>query len=212
MGAFDIFGVSVAISGDTIVVGASGEDSYTGSAYVFVKPTDGWSNMTKTAKLSASDGAMFDWFGHSVTISGDTIVVGAFEDDSAYVFVKPTGGWSNMTQTAKLTAGVAGYNFGISVAISGDTIVIGAEKVGLYRGSAYVFVKPTGGWSNMTHTAELIASDCARYDSFGISVAISGDIIVVGASGDNITYTDQGSAYVFQKSFPVYLPLVVRSR
>src|SRR5690606_22924643 len=81
---YDRFGVSVAISEDTIVVGASldndgGNDS--GSAYVYVKPNDGWANvLSETAKLTASDTDIGDWFGSSVGISGDTVVVGAFLD------------------------------------------------------------------------------------------------------------------------------------
>lgn len=105
------------------------------------------------AKLTASDGAALDFFGWSVAISGDTVVVGAVLDD------------------------------------------IGANAD---QGSAYVFVKPVGGWMNMTQTAKLTASDGAAGDGFGFSVAVSGDTAVVGASGDTIgANTDQGSAYVF---------------
>ena len=204
--ASDYFGYSVSISGDTVVVGAHYADSQKGSAYVFVKPGADWADMTQTAKLTASDGVANDYFGYSVSISGDTVVVGApFDDDnggysgSAYVFVKPSGGWSNMTQTAKLTAsdGAEGDYFGVSVSISGDTVVVGAEgddDNGGYSGSAYVFVKPSGGWSNMTQTAKLTASDGAALDDFGYSVSISGDTVVVGAEGDD---SQKGSAYVF---------------
>ena len=114
--AGDRFHVSAAVSGDTVVVGASGDDvganADQGSAYVFVKPGAGWVSGTETAKLTASDGAAFDRFGSSVAVSGDTIVVGASGDDvganadqgSAYVFVKPGAGWVSGTETAKLTA------------------------------------------------------------------------------------------------------------
>ncbi len=108
----DVFGSAVAVSGDTIVVGAVGDDAEQGSAYVFVKPAIGWANMTEAAKLTASDGAALDWFGYSVAVDGDTIVVGApggptgpsTIPGSAYIFIKPPGGWVDMTQTAKLTA------------------------------------------------------------------------------------------------------------
>ena len=170
--------------------------------------------MTQTAKLTASDGAASDYFGYSVAISGDTVVVGAYYDDigantdqgSAYVFVKPESGWADMTQTAKLTAsdGAASDYFGSSVAISGDTVVVGAyyDDIGANadQGSAYVFVKPASGWADMTQTAKLTASDGAADDYFGNSVAISGDTVVVGAYDDDIgSNTDQGSAYVFVK-------------
>ena len=110
-----------------------------------------------------------------------------------------------MTQTAKLTAsdGAAGDCFGSSVAMSGDTVVVGAvyDDIGANadQGSAYVFSKPAGGWADMTQTAKLTASDGAADDNFGISVAISGDTVVVGADCDDIgANADQGSAYVFK--------------
>jgi uncharacterized protein (DUF2345 family) len=204
--ANDYFGASVAISGDTVVVGAYGDDSYKGSAYVFVRPGGGWATTsTYTARLTASDGAAGDQFGASVAISGDTVVVGAYYDDiggkdnqgSAYVFVRPGGGWVDMTETARLTAsdGAAGDQFGASVAISGDTVVVGAPYDDGYKGSAYVFVRPAGVWATTsTYTARLTASDRAANDYFGASVAISGDTVVVGAYGDD---SEKGSAYVF---------------
>jgi len=201
----DQFGASVSISGDTIVVGARYDDSSRGSAYVFEKPVGGWADMTQTAKLTASDGVSSDQFGHSVAISGDTVVVGARAHDgfkgAAYVFEKPVGGWSDMTQTAKLTAsdGEGTGVFGHSVAISGDTVVVGAngdDEPQMNRGSAYVFEKPVGGWSDMTQTAKLTASDGYLYDELGVSVSISGDTVVVGAHEDDGA---RGSAYVFEK-------------
>jgi hypothetical protein len=125
---------------------------------VFVEPAGGWAgNLTETAKLSASDGAAGDFFGRSVEISDDRVVVGAFGDDvgnhpdqgSAYVFVEPAGGWGgNLTETAKVVAsgGATLDNFGISVSISPDTLVVGAygDDVGNHpnQGSGYVFVLP----------------------------------------------------------------------
>src|SRR5215204_4861663 len=216
------FGFSVGVRGDTVVVGAHFDDigvnGSQGSAYVFVKPVGGWSGtLTQNAKLTASDGASEDRLGQSVAVSSDTIVVGAGLDDigvnhdqgSAYVFVKPAGGWSGaLNQNAKLTAsdGVASDVFANNgVALSGDTIVVGAgsDDIGanLDQGSAYVFVKPVEGWSGaLTENAKLTASDGAAGDVFGISSALSGDTIVVGARGDDIGANfDQGSAYVFVK-------------
>ncbi|MCZ6811459.1 MAG: hypothetical protein O7D97_05595 [Planctomycetota bacterium] len=210
----DLFGVSVSISGDVAVVGAYADDdngSLSGSAYVFVKPVGGWVDMTQTAKLTASDGAVSDEFGRSVSISGDVAVVGAAKDDdnglssgSAYAFVKPPGGWVDMTQTAKLTAsdGAASDFFGASVSISDEVAVIGAVQGDgnvANSGSAYVFVKPPGGWVNMTQSAKLTASDGAASDFFGGSVSLSGDLAVVTAVGDNAPFLDSGSAYVFVK-------------
>ena len=160
--AGDLFGWSVAVSGDTVVAAASGDDvganADQGSAYVFVKPGGGWTSATQTAKLTASDGAPGDLFGYSATISGDTVVAGAYGDDagasadqgSAYVFVKAAGGWASSTQSAKLTGldGAADDQFGLSVALSAGTLVVGAygDDVGasINQGSAYVLTVQTG--------------------------------------------------------------------
>jgi FG-GAP repeat len=211
--AADNLGISVAVSGDTVVVGAWLDDGGKGSAYVFVKPGGGWASGTETAKLTASDRASSDWFGSSVAVSGDTVVVGAPEDDvgangnqgSAYVFVKPGGGWASGAETAKLTAsdGAGSDELGWSVAVSGDTAVAGAiyDDVGANgdQGSAYVFVKPGGGWASGTETAKLTASDGAAEDRL-FSVAASGDTVVAGAYLDDVGANgNQGSAYVFVK-------------
>ncbi|HEY52587.1 MAG TPA: hypothetical protein G4N94_03935 [Caldilineae bacterium] len=200
--AGDYFGRAVAVSGDTVVVGAEGDESSKGSAYVFEKPGGGWANATETAKLSASDGAGGDQFGNSVAINGDTVVAGAHgvgsNSGSAYVFEKPGGGWANTTETAKLSAsdGMAGDLFGHSVAISVDAVVVGASGDDTLKGSAYVFEKPDGGWASATETAKLSASGGAANDYFGISVAIDGDTVAVGAEGDD---SFKGLAYVFEK-------------
>ena len=213
--ASDSFGFSVAVSGDTVVVGRTFRDggaTDSGSAYVFVEPSGGWTgSLTEDAKLTASDGAARDQFGFAVAVSGDTVVVGAQGDDdngsnsgSAYVFVAPGGGWAgSLTQDAKLTAGdgEASDQFGLSVAVSGDTVVIGVhgdDDNGSNSGSAYVFVEPGGGWAgSLTEDAKLTASDGAVDDRFGRSVAVSGDTVVVGAAVDDDDGTDSGSAYVF---------------
>jgi hypothetical protein len=205
----DQLGFSVAVSGDTVVAGAPydkvGANGNQGSAYVFVKPASGWTDMTETAKLTASDGAAGDGLGWSVAIDGDTVVAGAeFQQGSAYVFVKPANGWADMTQTAKLTTsdGVTGDGLGWSVAIDGDTVVAGAPAlfVNQGHGAAYVFVRPASGWADMNQTAKLTASDGAAGDGLGFSVAIAGDTVVAGAPVPNFPPNQhQGSAYVFVK-------------
>eukprot|EP00729_Bicosta_minor_P004642 gene4642-7883_t len=212
----DFFGRSVAISGSTVVVGASqgfsagffGSDSR--SAYVF-QTSDGGATWTEVAKLVGSDAADWrDYFGRSVAISGSTAVVGAFGDDgsgpdsgSAYVFQTSDGG-ATWTEVAKLVASdAAEYDYvGYSVAISGSTAVVGAfgdDGSGPDSGSAYVFQASDGG-ATWTEVAKLVASDAAEYDYFGRSVAISGSTAVVGAYEDNDGGTNSGSAYVFQTS------------
>jgi hypothetical protein len=213
---WDNFGTSVSISGDIVVVGARyadpGGTGAAGAAYVFTKPGGGWVDMTQTAKLTASDKVVDDYFGSSVLINGDVVVVGAPWADpsgisnagSAYVFVKPVGGWVDMTQTARLTASdkAAGDLFGWSVSISGDVVVVGARYADPGgtgdAGAAYIFVKPGGGWADMTQTTRLAASDKAPNDEFGFSVSISGDVVVVGARyADPGGINAAGAAYVF---------------
>ncbi len=201
--AQDWFGGSVALSGDTALVGADGDDdargSQCGSAYVFTRSGTTW---TQQAKLTAHDGAAAYYFGSSVALSGDTALVGAYYDDgkgSAYVFTRSGTAW---TQQAKLTAadGAATDWFGSAVALSGDIAIIGSERDddnGSDSGSAYVYTRSGTAW---TQQAKLTAADGATTDYFGTSVALFGDTALVGAYRDDDKGTDSGSAYVFSRS------------
>jgi hypothetical protein len=207
------FGTSVAMSGNTIVVGAPqatvGVNQDQGAVYVFVKSGPNWTNMTQVAKLTSSDGQAGDDFGGRVAISGNTIVIGAYsaavgvvaDEGAAYVFTEPASGWTDMTQTAKLNApfvAPAGANFGISIAISGNTIAVGDFGFGM----AFVYVKPASGWTNTSQAAELTASDDAGVNGgFGNSVSISGNTIAVGAAdlGASPSNEKQGAVYVFNE-------------
>ncbi|HTA23638.1 MAG TPA: FG-GAP repeat protein [Terriglobales bacterium] len=209
--ANDLFGCSVAISGNAIVVGASAAtvngNPNQGAAYVFVMPTDGWTNMTETAKLTASDGSADASFGSGSAINGNTVIVGApfvvngnVGPGTAYVFVMPSGGWTDMTQTAELTAsdGTDQDYFGYSVSVSGNVAIVGARQVGQRPGVTYVFAEPGTGWTNATETAELTASDGVVGDAFGTSVSLSGDTAVVGAQYHGADH-GAGAVYVFVK-------------
>jgi len=206
---YDYFGWSVALAGNTAVVGSPRADTSPktdhGSAYVFLRNGTAWSQQ---AKLTASDSAASDQFGYSVAISGDTVLSGAYLDDteagidagSAYVFQRTGTTWS---QQAKLTAGDGAANdqFGTSVGISGDTAVVGVPNddtaAGSDTGSAYVFVRSGIVW---TRQAKLTASDARVADHFGSAVAVSGDSVVVGAPYNNTT----GSMYVFVRTGTVW--------
>jgi hypothetical protein len=189
----DEFGVSVAVSGTTAVVGTAGT-AYAGRAYVFTKTGSGWQ---QTAELDGSDTVAQDGFGSSVAVSGTTLAVGAGEHAKsagrAYLFTKTALGW---TQVAELKGSdtVAPNEFGWSVAISGTTAVVGAIGHAKYAGRAYVFAKSATGW---TEVAELKGSDTVSKDAFGTSVAISGTTVIVGAEGHA---HGAGAAYVFAKS------------
>jgi hypothetical protein len=194
--AGDSFGVSVALSGTTAVVGANAKNSYTGAAYVFVSSGTTWSQQ---AELTASGGASQDYFGWSVAISGSTAVVGALfrpiatAAGAAIVFVRSGTTWS---QQAELTAsdGTSVVNLGWSVAISGSTLVAGAPYSGSGAtaiGAAYVFVRSGTTWSQ---PARLITSDSAAGDHIGMSVAISKTTAVVGAPAKK---SSTGAVYAF---------------
>jgi hypothetical protein len=204
---YDEFGSSVAISGDTLVVGARYGDgivNYSGSAYFYRFDGIVW----QETKLLASDGASVDWFGVSVSISSDgtTALVGASENDdngsnsgSAYIYELVKGVW----QETKLLAsdGASDDYFGKSVSLSGDgtTALVGAafdEDNGASSGSVYIYSLIGGVWQE----TKLLASDGSSGDNFGISVSLStdGTAAIVGAWGDNDNGPFSGSAYIFQ--------------
>ena len=251
----DSFGYSVAVSGDVLVVGARGEASNAtgvngnqgdnsapkaGAAYVFVRNGTSWS---QEAYLKASNTDAEDWFGKSVAVSGETVVVGAYLEDSsakgvdgnqgngtnsdnsgaAYVFVRSGSSWS---QEAYLKASNTHplSLFGHSTSVSGDTALIGAwgewsNATGVngnqnntsmpMAGAAYVFVRNGTSWSQ---EAYLKASNTDQTDSFGFSVSLSDDTAVVsapleqsnatGVNGDqqNNSLSGAGAAYVFSRN------------
>lgn len=212
--AGDQFSSSVSVSGDIAVVGAFADDddgSASGSAYVFGRDEGGPDNWGLVKKLTASDAAAADNFGTSVSISGDTIVVGALGDDdngsasgSAYVFDRDEGGVSNWGEVKKLTAGdgAATDTFGRSVSVSGDTVVVGANQdddAGADSGSAYVFGRDQGGVGNWGQVKKLVASDAAGGDQFGLSVAVDGDTALIGSPFDDDAGPISGSAYFFER-------------
>ena len=196
--SLDQLGYSVAISGNTIAVGAPyasiGANVHQGAIYVFTKPATGWGNMTQTAKLTASDGIAESNLGFSVSFSGNTIVAQCTGTNGVYIFVQPSGGWADATETAKLSVSFLYYGR-FDVAIAGNAVVAGVG--GMPGGAAYVFVKPAAGWkSTRQYNAKLTASDSSANDALGYSVSISGNTVVLGAPGCN---TNQGAAYVFVK-------------
>jgi hypothetical protein len=207
---FDFFGSSVALDGDTAIIGAFGAGAVgsigNGAVYVFTRSGGVW---TEQAKLLASDGDSYDYFGNSVALDGDTAVIGASgEDDggtdlngAAYVFTRSGGVW---TEQAKLLASDKSDLdlFGSSVALDGDTAIIGEDNVddsaGLPNGTAYVFTRSDGVW---TEQVKLLPSDRQGGDKFGYSVALDGDTAVIGAySVDDGETRSIGAAYIFTRS------------
>jgi len=205
----DFFGWSVGIGSGGVVVGAFGHNAYTGMAYVFVQPTGGWVNSTETAQLTDSGGLQYDFFGYSVAISGNVIVVGTPNHNiatntpagAAYVYQQPRTGWvTTSAPNAQLTSSDEAQNayFASSVAIAGGTVVIGAPFASGDLGAAYIYVKPGSGWKTTTaYTAKLTASDGVTYDDFGYSVGVGGtgsNTVAIGAPGVNV---ETGAVYIF---------------
>lgn len=210
------FGVSVSLSGDTVVVGAHGRANFTGAAYVYERNAGGVDSWGEVAMLVASDAATLDIFGISVSLSGDTVIVGAHRDDdacpedrrcnsgAAYVYERNAGGVDSWGEVAKLTASDAAARdfFGRSVSVSRDTAVVGAwrdEDAGRDSGSTYVYGRNAGGLGNWGEVAKLTASDAASFDRFGWAVSVSGDTVVVGAHGDNEAGSFTGAAYIYSR-------------
>ena len=212
--ADDAFGISVALVGETALVGAWGDDDGgidSGAAYVFVRSGNVWSEQ---AKLRPSDAEGDDGFGFSVSVSGDTALVGALGDDdsgsssgSAYAFVRSDGVW---TEESKLLAsdGAADDEFGFSVALADDTALVGSpgdDETATSSGSAYVFVRSGNDW---TEQSKLVSNDPGSLDEFGFSVSVSGDTALVGvpredeglAPSHRSPSSFRGSAFVFVRS------------
>jgi len=258
----DFFGCAVAVSGNTVVIGACGEDSNangvngdrndnscpeSGAAYIFVRSGTAWSRKTwsQQAYIKASNTGAGDHFGSAVAISGDIVVIGAHGEDSkanginkdqgnngaansgaAYVFQRKGTRWCQLAYL-KASNSNAEDRFGSSVAINADTAVIGAwgessKTTGVNgkegnnnrpnAGAAYVFIKGGSSWFFAQKQAYLKASNTDAGDYFGYAVDISGDTILVGASGEDSnekgvngdqsdnSAADAGAVYVFSRS------------
>jgi len=203
----DQIGTSVSITsasagaggGDFAIVGSFHDNNIVGSAYIFKRKGKKW---VQKAKLLASDGAKDDWFGFSVSISGDYAIIGApYDDDkgvscgSVYIFKRDGKTWKQ--QAKILAADGAEYDqFGTSVSITGDFAIAGAHGDEDYTGSAYIFKRDGTKW---VQQQKIQAKDCIIRDKFGWSVSNSGDFAIVGAYYDEDKGRQSGSAYIFKR-------------
>ncbi len=216
----DLFGSTVAIGGGLIAVGApyrtvNGHKDQ-GAVYLFQKPASGWGHATVTAILTVAGGHAGDFFGASVAVAHNTVVVGTplitvgtnTHEGQVYLFSKPANGWSAAHHpTGRLFPSDRTANdlFGASLAAAGNTIVVGApgHVVGQHarQGAAYVFLRPRGGWlPHNRQTRELTASNGRSGNELGYSVAISGHTVAAGAPYTQIgQHPSQGATYVFTK-------------
>jgi hypothetical protein len=205
---YDCFGCSVSLDGDTALIGSPLNEYGSGSAYVFTRTGTIW---TQQVKLVALDSAHEDYFGWSVSLDGDTALIGAYGDDdnqeqsgSAYIFNRIDTIWA---QEAKLLAsdGVKGDFFGNSVSLDGDTALICAcsdDDNGYDSGSAYVFTCVSSIWNQQT---KLFPSDGAPEDYFGCSGSVNGDTVLVGAYWDDDNGDNSGSAYIFTRTDSIWV-------
>ncbi len=206
----DRFGNSVSIYGDYAIVGAYLEDTGTnnaGAAYIFKKDASG--NWLEVQKIQASDKQNGDFFGWSVSMYGNYVIVGAPQEDTgfddkgaAYIFKKDASG--NWIEEQKIQSSNGGYKerFGTSVSIYWNYAIIGApneiKNFELLEGSAYIFEKDFSG--NWTQKQKIQASDKQNEDLFGSSVSISLNYAIVGADQEDTGGTNAGAAYIFKKN------------
>lgn len=211
--AGDLFGVEVQVSGDSVIIGAHRHDGGTvingGAAYVFRRCGSAWQEEGKLVPPSPSSDDLFGW---TVSISGDSAVVGAYQDDNqngqdagaAYVFTRSNGVW---TFQAKLTAddGEPGDQFAWDVWINGDTVIAGAVEATVNgqpnAGAAYVFTRTNGVWAQQ---AKLLPGNVSANAEFGRSVSVSGDTAAIGAAGFRDFTNGADRAYIFTRTNGVW--------
>ena len=217
----DHFGYSVALDGDTLAVGAYGDDGSSssnqlyGAVYVFTRSGSVWSLQKEISSISTVSGftsstlKSHDYFGYSVALDGDTLVVGAYGDDGSscsscgavYIFTRSGTTWSLQKEISS-TSTVSGFTsstlksydfFGYSVALDGNTLAVGAygddgsSSYSQQYGAVYVFTRSGSVWSlqkeisSISTVSGFTSSTLKSYDRFGYSVALDGDTLAVGA-------------------------------
>ena len=195
---WDNFGRAIAVQGNLMVVTARKSSLEEGSAYVFEKKGGTW---VHKADLVAGDAAPGAYFGQSVDMQGDLIVIGARnanpnEAGAAYFFRKSRDGW---TEIAKVIPedGRKNDQFGFTVDVSGNTVAVGARRADtgslIDTGAVYVYAVKK---KSVEFVTRLSPADARAKDEFGQSVAIAGDTIAAGAWKDD---NRQGSVYLFRK-------------
>ena len=204
--ANDLFGYSVSVAGDVALVGAAEKENWTGAAYVFERNAGGANAWGQVRKLTAADGASWDYFGGSVSVAGNVALVGAAEKENwtgaAYVFERNAGGANAWGQVRKLTAadGASWDYFGGSVSVAGNVALVGAAEKENWTGAAYVFERNAGGTNAWGQVRKLTAADAASWDYFGSSVSVAGNVALVGAEGADGNENGTGAAYVFERN------------
>ncbi len=207
----DEFGLSVAIDGDTIVVGARKDDENAidaGAAYIYERQGIVW---VQIKKLLASDGSFNDRFGRDVDIDGDTVVIGAQYDNvgatdsgSVYIFDRNQGGANNWGEVKKITASDPQHeaHFGVRLALQGDQLLVSApaHSSSPHHGAGYLFERNQGGSNNWGQVKKFVGSDSNAADAFAVGVEIDGDTIILGARLHDSAGNNAGAAYIFERN------------
>lgn len=203
----DLYGQSVAIDGDYILIGSNADDDIeadSGSAYIYYRDEGGTDNWGEVKKITAGVPEAAERFAFSVDLSADYAVIGAYRADvggtdsgAAYIFNRNQGGTDNWGQVTKITASDSAANdfFGISVATNGDYALVGAyanDDAGTSSGSVYIFYKDKGGMNNWGELSKITASNASSGDKFGWDVSITNGYAIIGA---NFT----PAAYIFEE-------------
>jgi hypothetical protein len=195
-GALDWLGSSVALDGDMLVTGATGQfvdGNPCGATHVFVRSAGAWSDQGALPAKGLEAGALF---GTSVAISGDTIAVGAFNgtagltSGAAFVFVRDSSTSFRQEGVVRANNPESGDYFGLRLALSGDRLLVGASRLSAQdpagsslerAGAAYLFEREAGVWRQVL---QLKAAQPAAQQQFGDSVALDGQTLAVGALAD----------------------------
>jgi hypothetical protein len=209
---YDLFGYSVSVDGDSAMVGAFSEDGLgvdRGAAYIYSRNLGGADRWGESKKIAPAEVQDWDRVGYSVALDGERAIIGApykleagLAYGAAFVFDRDRGGPGNWGEVKKITANDIEPSdaFGYSVAIDGDTALVGSlyeNGAGYLRGAAYVFYRDQGGADNWGEVKKLTAFDAEDQDQFGISVAILGDLAIVGADWKHEAGDEKGAAYIF---------------
>ena len=184
------FGYAVSISSDYAIVGAYGEASNAGAAYIFARSGTTW---TKLKRITPSVPIASSRFGAAVSIDGSNAIVGAYNSDIAYVFSKDQGGVNNWGQ-AKAISGTASTLFGYAVGIKGLHAIVGAFNETSGKGAAHLYFRDQGGANNWGLVADVLDGTGVAGDNLGYSVAISDNYAAAGAPNST-----NGLAVVYQK-------------
>jgi hypothetical protein len=190
------FGYSVAVDGDTAVIGAIADNATDGAAYVYVRTGATWALQQR---LTAADGAAGDEFGYTVAVSGNTALVTAALKQNGqgfvYAFTRTGTTWALAQEFTEPGTGAADDCFGCALALSGTTAIVGADGAHGNVGAAYVYTSNGTTWSEQGQG--FLGATTNDYFGFSVALASSGNTAVVGAFG---TSNETGSVYVFTRS------------